>query len=94
MGHAIKFADNLHQAVVGTDGVGIAATVIHNIVHLYMTAKANNLITNGVLESQYHANRYYHNCQTDSHSDSCYTNSGATNFSFVALVTIYFLSYV
>ena len=83
-----------HQAVVGTNGVGIATAIVHNVVNLYVTSKAYNLIADGVLESQYHANRYYHNCQTDRYTDGSYTNSRATNFSFVALVTIYLFSYV
>jgi hypothetical protein len=94
MGHAMKMTDNFHQTIVGTNGVGIATAVVHDIVHLYVTAKAYNLVADGVLESQNHAHRYYHNSKTDSHSYGSYTNSWTTHFSFVALITIYSFGYV
>ena len=94
MSHPFKFLDNLHQSVVGTDGVGIAAAVIHDIVNLNMTAKAHNLDTDGVLESKHYANRYNHHSQSDSHTNGSYMNSWATNFSFVALIAINSLGYV
>ena len=94
MGYTIKLADSLQQAVVGADGVRITTAVVHNIVNLYVAAKTHYLVAYGMLESQHYANRYYHHSQTDSYSDGSYTNSWATHFSFVALITIYLLSYV
>ena len=80
--------DFCHQTVVETDGVGIGTIVGQHVVYLDMAAESDDLVTDGVLESQHDTHGDDHHSQADSHSDDGYTNSRATHITLVALVAI------
>ena len=62
-------------------------------MYLDMSSKTYHLIANGMFEPEYHTHGNNHHSQTDGHTNGGNTNGRATNFSFVALITVDLLSY-
>ena len=82
-----------HETIISSNKIGVSIIESQNIVNLDMSAKTYHLITDGVFEPKYHTYGDNHHSQTDGNTNGGNTNGRTTDFSFVALITVYFSGY-
>ena len=88
MSDALDLLHFPHERIICRDKIRISVIEPQDIVNLDVSAKANHLIANGVLESENHPHGDDHHSQTNGDPNGGNTDSRTTDFPFVALITI------
>ena len=86
--HIGNMFQDVDHGVVDDDGVLFHLLQGEEVGHLYMASEADDLVADGVFESQHHTDGDNHDGKSDGYSGSGNMYGRARNFSFVALLAV------
>ena len=86
--HIRNLLEVAHQCIANHDRRGDRGLLGNEVGNLNMTTKAHHLVTDGMLESEYHTHCDNHHSQTNSNAHRSNTDSWATNLMSVAISEI------